>query len=162
MHFFRHLSFILSSTNQHGVHSPFVYALVTKCLYKKKKYTRDKSLNTVLKLLDYFNSTTVCFKDRNNALEELMQQKFPEISSDESSRDFIYLDHLSEKNLEFLKKVDGLKNDTIIFVNAIHKNYNHWNKLIALKKVTVSIDTFYCGMLFFRREQAKEHFKIRI
>ncbi|WP_158976015.1 hypothetical protein [Cellulophaga sp. L1A9] len=112
--------------------------------------------------MDYFNSTTVCFKDRNNALEELMQQKFPEISSDESSRDFIYLDHLSEKNLEFLKKVDGLKNDTIIFVNAIHKNYNHWNKLIALKKVTVSIDTFYCGMLFFRREQAKEHFKIRI
>ncbi len=31
----KYFQFLLKSSNQHGVHSPFVYQLVTKCLYKK-------------------------------------------------------------------------------------------------------------------------------
>nr|WP_316928856.1 class I SAM-dependent methyltransferase [Salinimicrobium xinjiangense] len=33
-----YIKFLLRSTNQHGVHSPFVYNLVTKCFYDRKKY----------------------------------------------------------------------------------------------------------------------------
>lgn len=33
--FFSYLKFILNSTNQHGVHSPFVFDLITKCFYAK-------------------------------------------------------------------------------------------------------------------------------
>ena len=33
-----YLHFLLRSTNEHGVHSPFVFDLVTKCFYDKKKY----------------------------------------------------------------------------------------------------------------------------
>ena len=33
-----YLKFLKNSTNQHGVHSPFVYSLVTKCFYDKNKY----------------------------------------------------------------------------------------------------------------------------
>ncbi len=33
-----YLNFLKNSTNQHGVHSPFVFDLVTKCFYDKKKY----------------------------------------------------------------------------------------------------------------------------
>lgn len=33
-----YIKFLLRSTNQHGVHSPFVFGLVTKCFYDKKKY----------------------------------------------------------------------------------------------------------------------------
>ena len=29
-------------------------------------------------------------------------------------------------------------------------------------KVTVTVDLFYFGIVFFRKEQAKEHFKIRV
>lgn len=33
-----YLKFLKNSTNQHGVHLPFVYSLITKCFYDKKKY----------------------------------------------------------------------------------------------------------------------------
>jgi predicted O-methyltransferase YrrM len=33
-----YLSFLLRSTNEHGVHSPFVYDLVTRCFYDTSKY----------------------------------------------------------------------------------------------------------------------------
>ncbi|MEZ7917698.1 MAG: class I SAM-dependent methyltransferase, partial [Patiriisocius sp.] len=28
-----YIKFLLKSTNEHGVHSPFVYSLLTKCIY---------------------------------------------------------------------------------------------------------------------------------
>jgi len=39
-----YLKFLSKSTNQHGVHSPFVFDLVTKCFYDKKKYPQYKIL----------------------------------------------------------------------------------------------------------------------
>jgi predicted O-methyltransferase YrrM len=39
-----YLKFIKNSTNQHGVHSPFVYSLVTKCFYDKKNYAEYEIL----------------------------------------------------------------------------------------------------------------------
>lgn len=55
-------------------------------------------------------------------------------------------------------------NDSILLVEGIHnskKKTKQWEQLKNLPEVSVSIDLFHCGMLFFRKEQAKEHFKIR-
>ena len=51
-----YLKFLLRSTNQHGVHSPFVYNLVTKCFYDKKKikeFRKIKEFNRRLKRISY-------------------------------------------------------------------------------------------------------------
>jgi len=42
-----YLFFLLNSTNQHGVHSPFVYNFVTKCLYKKPTTLKVDQVNTI-------------------------------------------------------------------------------------------------------------------
>ena len=47
-----YIKFLWSSTNQHGVHSPFVFALVTKCFYNKKNLKIYKKFNTDYKNLN--------------------------------------------------------------------------------------------------------------
>ncbi|MFT5249429.1 MAG: putative O-methyltransferase YrrM, partial [bacterium] len=39
-----YLHFLLKSSNQHGVHSPFVYDLVTTCFYDKKDYSEYQKI----------------------------------------------------------------------------------------------------------------------
>ncbi len=39
-----YVRFLFRSTNAHGVHSPFVYELLTKCLYDQNNYTQYKAL----------------------------------------------------------------------------------------------------------------------
>ena len=44
-----YIKFWLRSTNQHGVQSPFVYSLVTKCFYSKKKHNAYSKLKNYKK-----------------------------------------------------------------------------------------------------------------
>lgn len=46
-----YLKFLYNSKNQHGVHSPFVFDLVTKCFYDKTKYHDYQSLSEYRKFL---------------------------------------------------------------------------------------------------------------
>ncbi|MDJ0644934.1 MAG: class I SAM-dependent methyltransferase [Flavobacteriaceae bacterium] len=46
-----YLKFLLRSTNQHGLHSPFVYDLATKCFYDKQNYPDYKKLESYSKEL---------------------------------------------------------------------------------------------------------------
>ncbi|MEO9077418.1 MAG: class I SAM-dependent methyltransferase, partial [Gelidibacter sp.] len=39
-----YIKFLLKSKNQHGVHSPFVYDLLTKCFYDKTNYLEYEAL----------------------------------------------------------------------------------------------------------------------
>jgi hypothetical protein len=47
-------------------------------------------------------------------------------------------------------------------IHSDKKSEKIWNHIKNNKKVTVTIDTFLWGFVFFRKEQEKEHFIIRI
>ncbi|UNY97600.1 hypothetical protein MQE36_10940 [Zhouia spongiae] len=46
---FKYFKFFIESTNQHGVHSPFVYHLTTKAFYTKTETDISKKLKSALK-----------------------------------------------------------------------------------------------------------------
>tara|TARA_R110000868_G_scaffold138300_3_gene352254 strand:+ start:9783 stop:10271 length:489 start_codon:yes stop_codon:yes gene_type:complete len=162
MYFFSYLKFLLSATNQHGVHSPFVYTFVTKCLYHKKKYTHQKSLNVFLKVISYFDISQIEIQNKNKTLTDLIAIHFPKVKENKNTTDFIYFNTIDNELIKFITDKNITHNKNIIFIDALYKNKKAWEELILMKKITVSIDLFYCGILFFRKEQAKEHFKIRI
>ncbi len=250
-----YLNFLLKSQNQHGIHSPFVYDLITKCFYDKKKYAEYSEIQnfrnqvfqntTEIEIIDFgagskvFKSNKrkisaiaknagITFKRQkllfrltnylkpNTVLElgtsvglgvasiaitkasksiktvegctntsKVAQDFFSEFNlkniqiynstfdnffkeSSSDNYDLVYIDgnHNKENTLHYfnilLKKTHS--NSVLIFDDIYWSSEmtEAWQQIIQHPKVTVSIDTFYWGIVFFRTEQEKQHFTIRV
>ncbi len=102
----------------------------------------------------------------NFALEKETTKNIKGVSFTNTSNQLIYIDKLRRETIdEFIVDNNSITNDTIVLVNGIYHTENThklWESIKELNRVKVTMDLFYCGLVFFRREQAKEHFKIRI
>ncbi|MEC7262749.1 MAG: hypothetical protein VXW38_03350 [Bacteroidota bacterium] len=157
------LAFLLKSTNEHGVHSPFVFNFVTKCLYNKKKYHVDKNVNVLLNSIEYFNVQNAVIQDPE--IKKLVTENFPKVQFGQQMLDLLFLKSLSTSEFNSLLDDERLHNNSMLIINGIYtdkKKLREWKRLVALPEITVSMDLYHCGILFIRREQMKEHFTIRI
>ncbi|TQD33793.1 O-methyltransferase [Haloflavibacter putidus] len=242
------------SSNQHGIHSPFVYQLVTRCFYDKKEHPsypilkqyrknllRDqrelnvtdlgagsrvfnnekrkvaqvaKNSATGLKRSKFLNRLTAYFQVRN-AVElgtsvgmgsaaiacenpvnlytiegcpeianvarnnfkkfgfnniQLAQgdftEKIAEIPFKQIDMAFIDGNHQKEATLSYFEKLlPYIHNNSFFILDDIYwspEMQEAWETIKAYPQVKVSIDTFFWGLIFFRKEQRKEHFKVRL
>jgi predicted O-methyltransferase YrrM len=80
----------------------------------------------------------------------------------------IYFDgnHSKEATLEYFELLlPTINNETVWIFDDIHWSpamEAAWEVIKNHPKVTVTIDTFQWGIVFFRTEQPKEHFVIRV
>ncbi|KAB1064561.1 class I SAM-dependent methyltransferase [Tamlana haliotis] len=250
----QYIKFLLKSTNQHGVHSPFVYDLVTKCFYDRSSYDAYKAIKNYkknllhdkgsinvtdlgagsqvmkqeerlvrqmaknagstlkrAKLLYRFSAyfkplnilelgtslgiatqalslghpeakiTTIegcpnisafskaLFKDENlNNIESLQgdfSTKIEKLTS--HSYDLIFFDgnHQKDATLEYFESLlQTASNDSVFIFDDIYWSEamtEAWEIIKKHPKVTVTIDTFFWGFVFFRKEQVKEDFVVR-
>ena len=194
----KYFQFLLKSSNQHGVHSPFVYQLITQCLYKKidknswKTFQNSnnellknlkishKKVRILLKLIHYFkpknnleiaNSLDVvviklAINSSNSCVTTIVNTP-TEISEVTQNREFdcVYF-HKNQITLKtFNTCLKTINNNSFFIFNDIYGNSEtkkNWSSIKKHPKVKVSLDLFYFGVIFFRKEQAKEHFKIRV
>lgn len=252
-----YLKFLWHSKNEHAVHSPFVFTLITKCFYDRKSKPEYSILkdhrNSLLKnqntieVTDFgagsrvFKSNTrqisqiaktagispkrakLLFRITNyfqpeNILEigtslglatsalalgnpkakittlegcpetakiaQLQLQKFninnvksvvTEFSTyfktqnpQPTTYNLIYFDgnHSKTATLAYFELLlPTITNDSVWIFDDIHWSQGMeeaWEEIKKHPKVTVTIDTFQWGLVFFRREQPKEHFVIRV
>ena len=79
----------------------------------------------------------------------------------------IYFDgnHSKQATLEYFELLlPTITNETVWIFDDIHWSSDMeeaWEIIQKHPKVTVTIDTFHWGIVFFRTEQNKEHFTIR-
>lgn len=250
-----YLKFLVKSKNQHGVHSPFVFDLVTKCFYcdtNYPEYTELKSYRNslltnsqIIEITDFgsgsrvFDSNKRVVKDiAKNSGTSLKRAKLlyrliryfqpksslelgtslgigtfsmalaksdayiatiegcPEISKftkhqlekfeidnvqlktgpfsqiipslDKTNWDFVFFDghHDKEATLNYFEQLlPTIHNDSVFIFDDIHWSKGMteaWDSIKKHPKVTVTIDTFFWGFVFFRKEQVKENFIIRL
>lgn len=251
-----YLKFITKSSNQHGVHSPFVYNLVTKCFYKKtdnrlfksflqikqhaisnktfikvtdfgagskvfKSKNREvakiaavagisnKKAKLLIRLIEYFKPENILeigtsiglgaaalkignreseittlegcpetskiaqelFKKNNlkeiNIIVGNFKETLPKVVK-EQKFNFIYFDgnHSKKATLNYFNNcLQTVNNDSVWIFDDIYWNNemkSAWSEIKNHSKVSVTVDVFHCGIVFFRKEQEKEHFKIRL
>lgn len=249
-----YLKYLSRSTNQHGVHSPFVYQLVTQCFYDKKKHSQYNTLrqhrNALLtnkesiqvtdfgagsrvfsgdlrkiskiaknagisfkrqqllfRMVNYLQPKTIlelgtsvglgtmslALGNQNTKIQtvegcpntaNVAKANFEKFSIEniqlnvktfdsffeENTKafDMVYIDgnHNKEHTLNYFNQLlDHVHNDTVLIFDDIYWSKGMteaWNSIRHHKKVTVSIDTFQWGIVFFRKEQPKQHFVIRL
>ena len=158
-----YLKFLFSSSNQHGVHSPFVYDYVTKCLYARFPYKSTKTMTVLLKSMAYLKVTTIGLSPSKENTKDLILSEFPKIQINAEHNDAVYLD-IADLGTAYPMASLPVHNHSMGIVDSIHqskKNKVAWEELKRSPQITVTLDLFYCGVIFFRKEQAKEHFKIR-
>lgn len=248
------LKFRRKAKNQHGIHSPFVYELVTQCFYDKhnhsyykvlKKYrkqllasreeisvtdfgagsrvfkgnnrkvaaiakhagARKKRMKLLARLVHYFEvqsvlelgtsvgmgtvslaaytSATVislegCPATAGVAVETLTENGITNVEVRvgrfresikklfPTSFDLIYLDgnHAKDATLDYVQLLlPTVHNDTVWILDDIHwsrEMTEAWEIIKKMPAVTVTIDCFWLGFVFFRKEQAREDFLIRV
>ncbi|WP_179319471.1 O-methyltransferase [Winogradskyella helgolandensis] len=250
-----YIKFLSKATNQHGVHSPFVYNFVTKCLYDKTDYEaytklkhyKKELLNsrTTLQIIDlgegsktldanhrhvskmvkasssskkdaqllyrlskYFGfknslelgtslgmgtyaiaiatptskiitiegcpNTSALAKSKleNNNITnvEFLVGNFLDTIPNlkEENYDFIFFDghHNKEATIKYFEALlPKAHNDSVFVFDDIYWSKGMteaWEYIKNHDAVTVTVDGFNLGFVFFRREQVKEHFKIRM
>ncbi len=85
-----------------------------------------------------------------------------------TTHNLIYFDghHSKKATLDYFEKLlPTIDNDTVWIFDDIHwsaEMEEAWKIIKKHPKVSVTIDTFQWGVVFFRREQPKEHFIIRV
>jgi len=250
-----YIKFLLRSTNQHGVHSPFVYNLITKCFYDNSKHeaykhitsfrnklkknnlkinvtdlgsgsrvfksnlrsvskmakqvsASKKEIKLLYRIINYLQINAVLelgtslgiatqamhhgntkakittiegcpnissftkesFKQFNLKNIEILTGDFKDVIKllTNNKYDLIYFDgnHQKQATLNYFKTLTSTAtNDSVFIFDDIYwskEMTEAWETIKKHPKVTVTIDTFFWGIVFFRKEQPKEHFIIRV
>lgn len=98
----------------------------------------------------------------NDTFETYFKEQVP------AALDLVYIDgnHQKERTLYYFSILSAkAHNDTVFIFDDIYWSPSMteaWEEIIKNPLVTVSIDTYYWGIVFFRKEQKKQHFTIRM
>jgi hypothetical protein len=185
-----YIQFLWRSTNAHGVHSPFVFSLVTECLYDRQlKLTRReyKKLQpgttyekaTVLyRLIRYFKAEKLLVLGEDSAtMTEFLRSMgeagkmrlwfFSPIAPIPGALDMAFIS-LSDKAsaMPLLEQVlSNSSSRTVCVVDKIHSSPETeaaWQLIQDDPRITVTVDTYHLGLVFLRPGQAKQHFTVRL
>lgn len=158
---FSYLQFLVKSTNQHGVHSPFVYNYITKGLYQQKKdFTLSHKTNQwLLQSIQYFKPKAIYFFDKT--LLDAIKQTSIEITVELQTADLILEHYTPENHPSILETIKSMSNSQLLLIAIYNYPKAFINELRQNPDITLVVDFYYGCLISKRIEQPKQNFFIR-
>ena len=100
-------------------------------------------------------------------INDLFENALPKVLQQIKSFDFIYIDgnHSYEATMKYVNWCLQYKtNESMILLDDIHwskEMYKAWKKIKEKNEITLTIDYYYSGLIFFKKELSKQNFKLR-
>lgn len=101
-------------------------------------------------------------------INETFEKAFPKLLSEIPRLDFLYVDgnHRYQNTMDYFRMGLSKKHNDSVFVfddiNWNNEMRKAWKEIKSHPEVTLSIDLFFVGIIFFRKEQKeKEHFVLK-
>lgn len=158
---FSKLQFLFKSTNQHGVHSPFVFNYITKGLYQQKKdfSVLNKTHQWLLQSIQYFQPNTVYVGDKS--LVESIKQTSIEITVELQTADLILERYTVENHTRILQTINNMSNSQLLLIATYNYPKSFFNELRNNPEITLVVDFYYGCLISKRSAQLKQNFFIR-
>lgn len=178
-------NFLWNSVNLHGVHSPFVFR-ITKALNTKtnvivktddQKVLSQEATEIVCRILVNLKcERLVALGDDTSAINQLVRKCGEELNLKlwflstfapiSGNLDLVYISAMDSQAIlpQIERLLPNIGSNTVCVISKIHNSAQaeyDWETLKKDPRITVSVDTYHLGIIFFRPEQAKEHFMIR-
>jgi predicted O-methyltransferase YrrM len=134
--------------------------------YTQNNLSHWSQNNPELSAIELLNNNFEDFLNEFQDLQDIQNSKMA--LNSHATFDLIYLDghHDGPATLSYFESLKKYTRDTtVLIIDDIHWSAgmsDAWQHIIKDPKVSVSIDTFFCGFLFFHPTQAKEDFVIRV
>lgn len=122
---------------------------------------------TSLHLTKYKNTKIDTYKNKIRLVEGNFDETLGTVLKDMQQIDFAYIDgnHRKEPTLRYFQQcLPFVHEQSVLIFDDVHWSLemeDAWKTICADKRVRLSIDLFWCGMVFFRNEnREKEHFDL--
>lgn len=161
---FSKVLFWCQAKNRHGVHSPFIYDFLDRAVYTpgvQKGTSRQRLLRASR---EHFNPERIWIAP--NLPENSKIRMNPEVDSKLQGPpfDLLVFDRPSPEVGEILSDPGQWHNDSVVYLGNLRGSasaYAMWEQISLHPSIRVVVESYWEGLLFFRKEQAKQHFKIR-
>lgn len=165
---YRFLYHYLISTPIDVLHSPFVFKLYQTCIRRNPASVNivggttgsprtDQIVERLIRENGFKTGVNLAFDD----LEELQQMQIP----DSIDYALIRIKETDRIYPAFLRITDVVHNNSmVVFYKMYHspQSASEWEKVRDHPMVRVTVDLFFIGLVFFRKEQARQHFRLRV
>ena len=151
--------------NRHGIHSPFVYRFLDEGLYRKDLSHLQPNRRLLLAAVDHFEPLRAGASPGSQQFKSWLMAERPGIQWGIPPFDLYLSDSPDENLLQLLGQPENWHDTSVVFVGNLRRNTRastSWQKITRLREVRVVLQTYEAGLLFFRRQQARQHFRIRI
>ncbi len=158
------LLFWSGAKNRHGIHSPFIYDFLDRTLYGSKDRGAPPEERLLRAAIRHFKPGRAGCETASR-WTQLLRTTGIMGADQEPPYDLFVFDRPGPEVIDWIEERDNWHNETVLYIGGLAQGGRmdrSWRNCLESESVRICLEAYPAALLFFRKEQAPQHFRIRI